>query len=525
MQIHNNTQVKSDRSNSSRSGSSVSDNTSRSALDRIRSKPTTSEYLASGLTTAEELSDPTAESGALPDKEQSGTIDAVAPLGPLDFGSLTDSIASILAAPIVKIQGRIEELEAKLETASSNLEYNYIEYQLDVARGELTAESLRIIENELMRRNNTPRPDTDARREAVGTGQLSRTDLEAMAAGGENDPVAIAARTILNEPSGFESIAGEGITIPVIGFNGTLTIPAFLTLNEIQAARLDAERDIGNATETNDGDSDYQVPTGDDAAINSTADEVEIGQVAFDAQQDAIEESIRTGEEVEFVNSVGNSVGVTVTSIPGTTTASYSVEVREGSETDTFTVNSEIGTENTIAGIANIVDWGSSLETAGPDVPAYPGTVNFRQESDPRRGASASGSINTIDFYDGTANLTKTTYIHEMGHIIGYALNDANTEDHRFSPAGWGEVLDGAAGDVSEYRVTSAEEFSEALAAYVNAADHGPEALAEFREAFPDRAAYIENKILGNQEQVVVPEETITPVIPTLPIFTRGAVS
>lgn len=36
--------------------------------------------------------------------------------------------------------------------------------------------------------------------------------------------------------------------------------------------------------------------------------------------------------------------------------ASYSVEVKEGSENNTFTINSEIGTESTIAGIANIVN-------------------------------------------------------------------------------------------------------------------------------------------------------------------------
>ena len=504
MQVSN-AQVNLDRSYSSGRGSSIGDKLGRSVFDRIRSEATTAESLASGLTTAEQLSDTSTQGRASSDKEQSGEKDSVARLGLVDSGSLVD-FAGIFTAPIVKIQDRIERLEARLEMASSDLERISIRIPLRVAQAELKAESLKVIENELIARNGVPSPGGYAPGDPIGADTLSRANLETMATGAEDDPVAIAARTILNEPSGFESIAGENITVDLgLGSGAVFEIPATISLDEIQAARFNAELYIDNVAETDDGGGDYEVPDGDDDTIGNTADDVEIGQIAFDAQQNAIEESIRTGEEVKFVNSTGNTVGVTVTATPGNGAASYSVVVREGRETNTFTVNSEIGTENTMAGIANIVDWGSSLTTKNPGVPAYPGTVNFRQESDPEAAANVYGPDNVMTFFDGTSYINKTTYIHELGHVIGYALHDNGSGDERYSPDGWEEVLDGAAGDVSEYTDNAQEQFSEALAAYVNAADHGPEALAEFREAFPDRSAYIESMILGTQEPVVVP--------------------
>lgn len=512
MQVRNNTQVTQDRSSSPGTQSKIA----RSVIDQIKTEPTTAETLSSGSSTAEQLSDQPAESRVpIGQKQQFAEYDAVERLGKIDIGA----IAGVFKSQIVVIQDRIEQLEANLEMAGSPEEHKFIGAQLNAARQELKAESLRLIENELRDRNDTPRADGDAPRGPVGTGTMTRADFEALAAGDENDPLAIAARTILNEPNGFESIAGEDTTVnfrlPFVG-STSFTVPATMTLGEIQAARLDAEKDIENVAEKDDGDADYEVPEGDDFTIGSTANEVEIGQAAFDAQQDAIEESIRTGEEVEFVNSVGDTVGVTVTPNPGSgnDTASYSVQVREGSRTDTFNVDSEIGTENTIASIANIVDWGSSLAVAGPNVPAYPTVVQLRQERDPVAAASVFGSTGTMLFYNGTANINRATYVHEMGHIIGYALNDASTEEWRFSPAGWEEVLAGAEGDVSQYLLNPQEEFSEALAAYANAAEHGPEALAAFREAFPDRSAYIEENILGTQKPVVEPEEE-----PAKPVF------
>ena len=66
----------------------------------------------------------------------------------------------------MQIQESIEELEAKLETASG-LEGKYIEYQLEAARREMQAESLKVIEKELIERNDNPRPDDDAPRERI----------------------------------------------------------------------------------------------------------------------------------------------------------------------------------------------------------------------------------------------------------------------------------------------------------------------------------------------------------------------
>ncbi len=445
----------------------------------IAAQPTTSEYLTGQSSPANVMTDESMASGSL-DKARSGGIQF--PAGGF--------LGHISGSAIKSLQDQVNSLEVRLNFATGPERFKVLAL-LSSARAELRQESLRIIENELQVLNNTSRPDKDSPYSSFADTSLTRADLESFAAGPKDAPLTIAAQNLLNDADSFSEIAGADGAI---------------SLGDIQSARITAEKDFENAAEQEHGANGvYEVPDGTDATIGSAAHQPEIGQAAFDTQQDAIEQAIRTGEEVSFVNGAGETVRVTVTPQVNGGSASYTVQVREFSdagfgrirvETSSFTLNSEIGTEETITALANIVDWGSSLETVGANVPDFPGIINLRQERDPSAAASYSGPTDTMNFFNGTANINKSTYIHEMGHAIGYALAESGAT-FQYSPAGWEDVLAGANGSVSEYVLNPQEEFSEALAAYVNAADHGPEALAEFRAAFPDRAAFIETNILS----------------------------
>ncbi len=62
-------------------------------------------------------------------------------------------------------------------------------------------------------------------------------------------------------------------------------------------------------------------------------------QALFDSQQDAVEQSLRTGEEVEFENSNGDIIAVKVETLSSGSNGNYTVHVGDQS----FSVDSEIG--------------------------------------------------------------------------------------------------------------------------------------------------------------------------------------
>jgi len=481
MQIVNNTQQRQDRISST--GVAGSGNQSqRSALERLATSPTTADSLVAAPSAFDSLLDHGASEHTDAEPVTSGI-------------SLHNRASTTDNSKIVSLQNTINELEKALETATGR-DSAFLASHLAQARDELRQESLKVIENELIERNDTPRPVGEAY-ESLGDVSLSEDDLKALAAGPEDDPVAIAARTILEQEGGFESIArGKSV----------------ISLGDIQRARLDAQADFENLAEPDDGiEDDYEPPAASGIesgrpgfTISSTANQPEVGQVAFDAQQDAIEQAIQTGEEVSFVNGTGQSVYVTVTPVDGYGfgPASYTVQVREGDKTDTIRIDSELSTEDTIAAIANIVDWGSSLETVGPDVPTFPKRIEFRAERDHRAAASYTNSLGRMTFFNGLENVNFSTYVHEQAHVIGYALHDPDpaSDDFHSTPEGWEEVIEGSASpSPSDYGPDSntGEDFAESVAAYMVASRHGPEALAEFREAYPDRSAYIEEFVIN----------------------------
>jgi len=490
----------------------------RTALELLAASPTMADNLANASTAVNSLFNQSPAFGSFGDQAQSG----FGGFG-INPSSIPTNILNPTKHPIHALQDRVEQLEAKLETATG-MDAVAISLQLTFARNELKQESLKVIEDELQSRNDTQRPPKDpvvvgqdedgndivepapiylSDYEELADTSLTRADLQLLAAGPESDPRTIAAQTILAEDNGFENIAGGDSAI---------------SLGDIQMARLNVESNVEEVAEPDDGLVENYTPPeplgaapGEDGyTISSTANQPEVGQEAFDAQQNAIEQAIKTGEEVSFVNGNGETVHVTVTPLQGNGAASYSVQVRENDRTSTVEINSELGTEDTIASIAKIVDWGSSLDTKGPHIPNFPEVINFRMEYEESAAASYADRYEdqpgTMNFFNGTTNINYSTYNHEQAHAIGYALHDPDpaNDDYHSTPQGWEDVIAGSSSSspsVSDYgpNSNSGEDFAESVAAYMLASKHGPEALAEFREMYPDRSTYIERYVLNTE--------------------------
>lgn len=277
-------------------------------------------------------------------------------------------------------------------------------------------------------------------------------------------------------------------------------------LRDIHTRQLEINNDIENIdVPTSDTSTTYQLPDG--SGNISTNDSLPRNQAAYDLQQDAIETAIRTGEPVDFVNSEGKTISVTVEAIQDGSAGEFNVKV----DGDEFTVTSELGIAETIGGIASIVEFGSALELP-QTIRRFPDSVTF----DKHYKTEDDGSLNTntnatyssdhnVTYWEGSgdSNFQSTQrYYHELAHGIARDLPDSDGS----LPAGWEAVFNdvgkpGGEDYVSGYgtpaRGGPKEAFAETFAAYMQARDYGSAELQIFRDHFPSQAQYIEEYVLG----------------------------
>ena len=108
-------------------------------------------------------------------------------------------------------------------------------------------------------------------------------------------------------------------------------------------------------------------------------------------------------------------------------------------------------------------------------------------------------------FYDGLKNLNEEVFDHELGtasatrttawagvldHVGQFFTGSEGKEPRR----GWTDAIEADADErISDYANTNIkEDFAECWAAYMEATDNGPEALAKLEEAYPARYAIME---------------------------------
>jgi len=280
-----------------------------------------------------------------------------------------------------------------------------------------------------------------------------------------------------------------------------------ITIGEIHARRLEVNSDVENANvPQNTGTGEYELPTNRDFST-TRLESPQRDQGLFDQQQDAIEESMRTGEEVEFETSDGVIHTILVETNSYRNSANYTVHVDDR----TFKVESEIGLEETIEGVASVVEFGSTMDIK-EELNPFPDTLKFdkdrrtKQDKDGTKfyvnDLATYSKDHQLTYYKGDENINNAElYYHEIGHGIGRQLDDNTNGTNDSSPAGWPKIdahEEYYGNLVTEYAdKNNKESFAEAFAAYVNAKNHGEDALKDFRAAYPVQAAYIDEEVFG----------------------------
>jgi len=267
--------------------------------------------------------------------------------------------------------------------------------------------------------------------------------------------------------------------------------------------------DIRNRFEpTHSGDGSYTVPKRNNQPINDITqlESPPRGQAVFNVQQDTVEQAMRTGEEVNFINSKGESISIKVIPVNDDANGNYNVTI----DGHTVSVSSEIGISSTIAGITNMIEFGSAMGMP-EGVRQFPDALVIKKDVGPevrvktKDGETVfnAGARYTSDhqliFYGSEQWIHDAElYYHEIGHGLGRDINSdllgrlhraLNNSDKPITapssmvdanPYGWQKIHD-----------------AEAFAAYIHAKNHGEVALQQFRETFPLQAEYIDKTIFG----------------------------
>ncbi|GMT98396.1 hypothetical protein KH5H1_25150 [Corallococcus caeni] len=220
----------------------------------------------------------------------------------------------------------------------------------------------------------------------------------------------------------------------------------------------------------------------------------------------AVEEALATGNTVPFTNTDGKTeqVSITPVSLPFGNSDLYVVRVGD----DTFTVSIEEGSDADAADVlTQVID---SYSETPEDLRGSLEHVVVKKDPDPD-GAAARAGDGTITFYDGQANVTADIFHHEIGHLIGRQVEDANDSIlsgifERLSgepppiPDGWAEAAASDGNHLNDYTEESfeksgvyTEDFAEAWSEYMRALDGGPKALARFEQMYPERSEILED--------------------------------
>ncbi|MGE6758503.1 hypothetical protein ACQKGO_10855 [Corallococcus interemptor] len=222
----------------------------------------------------------------------------------------------------------------------------------------------------------------------------------------------------------------------------------------------------------------------------------------------AVDEALETGNAVPFTNTDGKTEQVSITQLPpgfaGGGDDVYVVSVGN----DRFTVRVEEGADvDTEDVLAQVID---SYSETPEDLRGSLERVVIKKDPDPDNAAARAGD-GTITFYDGGKNVTDDIFHHEIGHLIGRQVEDANDgilsgffEKLRGEPPpipdGWAEAAAADGNHLNDYTEDSfnesgvyTEDFAEAWSEYMRALDGGPEALAAFEQLYPERSEILED--------------------------------
>lgn len=220
----------------------------------------------------------------------------------------------------------------------------------------------------------------------------------------------------------------------------------------------------------------------------------------------SVKQAIETGQPVSFSNSKGQAFELAIT---------QPTALEGGYDAYTVTLNGVplevrvqggVNAQNAIASVVNF--WSQQpehlrgdLKTMQIDAGVDP---TYNPKTDPFK-PKARGGNGTIIFYEGTRYLTKEKFDHEMGHVIGDAVEDrqaspeeiaqeqasgveAGEWNEQWIPEGYTEAIAADKRKVSNYGNTSpTEDWAEFWRVFMDAQSKGSSAMKSLQKKYPQR--------------------------------------
>ena len=217
-------------------------------------------------------------------------------------------------------------------------------------------------------------------------------------------------------------------------------------------------------------------------------------------QEQQILEAVNSGQPIQFTNANGQTEELTIRQEESS--GGRTVYELTGADGHTIRIESELGASENRTALARIADY----YTQTPEhLRESADKFELLREADDTAAASFNSDDDRIRFYEGLEHLNEEVFNHEFGHGIGYEKDGLGEnifhqfgqlfsgDDGEGAPEGWLGAIDKDNARINEYSETNhKEDFAENWAAYLEAVEQGPAALAQLRERFPARFAILE---------------------------------
>lgn len=217
-------------------------------------------------------------------------------------------------------------------------------------------------------------------------------------------------------------------------------------------------------------------------------------------QEQQILHAVTSGEPIRFTNANGETEELSVRQAESTD--GRTVYELTGADGHTIRIESELGASENRTALARIADYYTQVPE---HLREAADKFELVREADDSAAASFNSDSDRIRFYEGLDHLNEEVFNHEFGHGIGYendglgegALHELGQifsgSEGKGAPVGWQDAIAEDNARINEYSETNhKEDFAENWAAYLEAVEQGPEALAELRERFPARFEILE---------------------------------
>lgn len=252
----------------------------------------------------------------------------------------------------------------------------------------------------------------------------------------------------------------------------------------------------------------YQLPS--ESEWHPPVDESERTPELVNRQNASVEEALRSNQPVSFTDASGKSSELQITRDGD----NYRYTLNGKPVDVDFTQN--YSEQDRTELLARLADYHSRSPEFAQD--SFKSVTFADRPEGSNTDARFSSSGQNLTFF-GKGTLDQTNFDHEVGHAVGYK------ESYALVPEGWSEAARRDGREISTYGKSShddkmddwfvlpgnerADDFAESYAAYKEAKEAGPEALQQFREAYPERARLL-SKYFPEQYDSPMPESPLS---------------